>query len=196
MKDRREKQQTVRDLLAEHQGQEKNPLRTQSDKASLQIKEDVMTDQEVNDIKEYNRNITNLDPLYANIKPLHDILVRVYLIEPQLSESGLFLPHTEEVPVKTQNGIGVWNVTTGFPYSTKAVVVAVPDGSNLQPGNIVQLAPNQIKADVVGASNNAIVTVKNAFLHSDRGSVIPPKDVTNQHYGYLLVPYYEVKAVL
>ena len=197
MKDKSVRKTSISDLLLEHQAEEKHPLQMQAEKEASNIKEDGLTEQEVLNITAYNQNITTLDELYSKITPLHDIIVRVYLIEPKISESGLMLPYKDTVPVSTQNGMAKWaEVTHDFPYATKAVVVSVPHGSNLEPGMIVQISPNQVRAEVIGQSNNATIHIKNAFVHVDKGDNYPPKNVTDRHYGYLMVPYYEIKAIL
>ena len=197
MKDKNERKTSVNDLLKKHQSEEKNPLATQEAKAAENLTVEYLEEKDLQAIRDYNSSITELDPMYKSVKPLHEILVRVFLTEPRITESGLILPHREVVPIRTANGIGNWaEVHSDFPYSTKAVVVSVPENSLLKPGMIVQIAPNQVKAEVVGTSNNAFITIKSAFIHADSGETLPPKDVTNKNYGYLLIPLYDIKAIL
>lgn len=197
MKEKSVRKTSINDLLSEHQKSEKAPIAAQVEKATSALNVDYLTEDDLQNIKNYNKNITNLDPLYSSVTPTTDVLIRVFLTEPKITESGFILPHKEIVPIKTANGIANWaEVHSDFPYSTKAVVVAVPNGSNLEAGMIVQISPNQVKAEVVGASNNAFITIKSAFVHADGGEVLPPKDITNRNYGYLLIPFYEIKAIL
>ena len=46
----------------------------------------------VDQVKEYNSKVTDLDPLYTSIKPLQQLVVRAFLIEPKVSETGLITP--------------------------------------------------------------------------------------------------------
>lgn len=145
-------------------------------------------------IRTYNANLTTLDPLYASTQPLAMVLVRVFLSEPSISENGLLIPHRQLVQIPTQNGQAILQeIESPFPYSNKAIVVATPPLSSvLKPGDIVQLHSNPIKAQSQGAGKNASIHIPSAYVRPEKGDTLIPTDVTNQHYGYLLISLGEV----
>lgn len=146
--------------------------------------------------KEYNQNVENLDSNYKSIKPNHQLIVRCFLIEPKVSETGLVTPFKEILEVPTQSGVGTHReFETDWPYATKGVIVSVPNGTqSFKVGDIVQLSPRAVQVALKGKGNNAQVLIANGFMHVDSKLFSPPKDVTNEHYGYILVSPQEVQA--
>ena len=154
------------------------------------------TDEYLEQVKNYNANITNLDPLYTNVQPLHEILVRVYLHEPTVV-GGLVMPYKMGVNIPTRSGQdGYAEVESDFPYRNVAVVVSAPDSNPLKPGDVVTLSRRAIQMNVLGTAANAVVRVEQTFVHPDANLQDSPTDITSRHYGYALVSYFEIKSKL
>jgi len=144
-------------------------------------------------IKQYNKNILELDPEYTKLKPMQKVLVRVFLKELRKTEDGLYLPNTEFVRLKTHAGVGyVGEVESPFPYSQKAVVVSVPDSvTTIKSGDIVYLSNKPIQAVPDGSGNEARITIPNAFIHPELGDDLSTNP-NDRLYGYLQVNYFEI----
>lgn len=197
MKEKQNKQTSIKDLLNEYQTT--NPVDTQNANRQSNIASDTMYTSEFNSkIEEYNSKVTDLDPVYSSVVPLQDILVRVFLVPTEKDENGLIVPIIKPLQIPTKNNMATWGyLENPFPYSTKAVVVSVPtDYTLLKPGDIVQLSSDNIEAKVVGASNDAQVEIKNGYMHPDAENKAHSKDPLDVHYGYLLIPSYQIKAKL
>lgn len=163
----------------------------------LEEKEEITQDQ-LKAIFEYNKNIQNLDTDYSSITPTSKVLVRVFLLEPYTTDNGILEPHTQLLRVPTNSGYGsTVSLESPFPYSNKAVVVAVPPSfSMIKPGNIVQLETNPIKPIVTGSGANASVHVPFAYMHPSAPSFEIPRDSRDKHYGYLLIPFHEISTIV
>ena len=153
-------------------------------------------------IKDYNAKVLELDPLYTNLIPTEKVLVRVYVMETTRSEGGIILEPTVKVPIPTQNGMGqIGHITTPYPYQTKAVIVSAPhmmrkvEDQPYVPGTIVQLSDAPIKVRVLNKEATD-VTIPSAFTHHEWQFPLPPKDMTNRHYGYLLVRKSEINVLV
>lgn len=144
----------------------------------------------------YNKDVTILDKMYTNVQPLHEILVRFFVHEPtKIGE--LVQPYKVMVPIKTKSGVDSYqDMETDHPYMNKAVVISAPESNQLKPGDIVVLSQRAIQMVVIGNGANAVVRVDTGFVHPDAGLHEVPTDPSNEHYGYALVPYHEVKAKL
>jgi hypothetical protein len=144
-------------------------------------------------ILDYNTNVINLDPSYTSLKPINKLLVRVFLKEIKVTESGLIIPNTEMVKRPTHSGYGsIDEVESPFPYSQKAVVVAVPPFvKDIEPGDIVYLNTKPIKPEVVGTGQEAMITIPNAFIHPELGSELTT-DFNSPLYGYLKINYTDI----
>lgn len=195
MKDKKKNQISINDLVAEHRAKDGNPLSKQIDIASESITGEIVSQDMLNAIFEYNRNITNLDPLYTSIKPVSKTLVRIFLFEPSKTESGLLIPYKQTLPAPTQNGMGtLLEMESPYPYSNKAIVVAIPGYSTAKVGDIVQLESQMVR--VAGTGQNAQVVVPYGYMHPDANTFIAPIDSSNRHYGYLLIPTQEISVIL
>ena len=198
-KDKQSNRQTMNDLLAEYKSEEvASPVTKQESLEMEMVKEDTTSKDYLSKLADYNKQYQKVSEKYSKVKPLQNVLVRVMVKEPEISKSGLLTPYKQIVPVPTQNGIAKWaEIESPYPYDTIAVVVAKPDHvTNLNIGDIVILSKNPVEAKVVGGSNDAYVQIPNFFTHPEWKEETPPKDPTNEHYGYLLVPVYEIKAIL
>jgi len=141
-------------------------------------------------IIEYNKSLLVLNPLYSNLKlyNLRDVLVRVFLNEPKLIQNGLLLPGVDQVQVKTQNGQGVKeNIDNPFPFKRLAVVVALNENNqSLKIGDVVLI--NQIFTVAPIPGNSSVLEYQFMFLHHSYNDPFPPKDISNPHFGYAMLP--------
>lgn len=144
-----------------------------------------------NKLIEYNSKIRELDPLYANLKPLStNVIVRMFVNELKKTDSGLLLPNHELVRIRTANNLGTLQIVENpYPYSRRGIVVSVPDGfENIKPGDEVILANRPIHA--TGDGENASIGIPGWFTHPDFTGSVATRDPLNPHYGYVLVDLY------
>lgn len=196
MKEKPTGKTSINDLLNEYKVTD--PVESQKERVVSQIKESNYNLDLFESIERYNSNIMNLDSLYSELQPINDVLLRVFLLVPEKTANGLVVPFKKFVPIPTKAGVGSWaEVESPFPYSTKAIVVSAPiENKYFKAGQIVQLANDQVEAQVVGSGEDAYIRIKNGFMHPDSNLTIAPKDPNNIHYGYLLVPSYEIKTII
>lgn len=189
-KNKPSKKSTMLDFIKENQ----DPLAKQTAIAQTNIHAFKYTEEYNDQVLNYNKNLDNLDPQYTSIKPLHEILVRFYLHEPT-KVGSLVMPFKQVIPTQTKSGIqGYSEVESDFPFRLKAIVVSAPESNPLKPGDKVILSRRAIQMNVIGTGANAKITVDQGFVHPDSMLHECPTDVTNQHYGYALVQYHEIKA--
>lgn len=149
----------------------------------------------------YNERVTTLDEEFTKLKPFNKVMVRVFVNTLDTDSEGLLQPNVQLVPVPTRSGIGnVVEVENPFPYSRKAVVVAVPDGyaNALTVGEVITLAHNQVKPKPVGSGDAFMINIDGAFIHPDFDDMngFPPKDPDHKTYGYLLVDMFQLEVKL
>lgn len=194
MKDKRARQTSINDLVRKHRVND--GLLSQRQIADDNVEESIISQEELNNIYEYNSKVRILDEDYTNIQPLGDVLVRVFLQEPVKTEQGILEPFRQLLPISTPSGVGtLLEVESPYPYSNKAIVVAVPSHyTNLQVGDTIQLKSNPIKPIVTGHGVNAKIFIPAAYLHPSCNSLEVPQDCLNKHYGYLLIPYHEIST--
>lgn len=203
MKDKQAKKVTMNDLVNEYASIEKPVVEKQAElEIEETVKEEFTSEDYLQKLKDYNLQFKQ-DAIFAteeyfNVKPLHNVLVRIAVREPEVTSSGLLKPYKQIVPVPTQNGMANWaEIESPYPYDTLARVIAKPENiSQVSVGDWVILSKNPVEAKVVGRSNEAYLSIPNSFTHPTWKEETPPKDPTNPHYGYLLVPVYEIKAIL
>lgn len=175
-----------------------DPSKAQKEKATSNIHASKYTKEYYDQVIKYNANLLTLDEQYQKVTPLTKILVRPFLIQPDITESGLIFPYKQTIPVPTKSGVGTTkDVESDFPYSPKAVVISVPENNTtLKPGDIIFLSRKAIQMVVIGTAADAELRVENAFVHPDAGLYDLPKDLTNTHYGYVLVEQFQIEAKL
>lgn len=200
MKDKQAKKFSINDLVREYNDtDEKTPLEKQTSLAVESVKIDNIADQYLTSLKTYNDTIVrNLDNDYTKVKPLHNILVRVFVKEPEVTKEGLIKPYKQIVPVPTNNGVANWaEVESPYPFDNLAIVVSVPENvTSLKTGDIIQLSKNPVDAKVIGSGKEAYLNIPNTYALPEYKSLEPTKDPLNKHFGYLLVPYFEIKTIL
>lgn len=195
MKDKPARNAKMIDLLDEYQSQ--SPKQKQVSMSNETAQEELWSQDELQQIKTYNENITNLDELYKSIQPINGYVVRVFLFEPQ-DDSGVLIPYKQLVSVPTQNNMAEYaEIESPYPYSNRAIIVASPPTSQfLKAGDIVQLANNPVKPQVQGRGHNATVAIPSAYIHPDANTFQIPTKPNEQHYGYLFIPIHEIIAKL
>jgi hypothetical protein len=168
----------------------------QADISDENVEEQYLSQEELESIIAYNNNITTLDEDYARVQPMSKILVRSFLLEPNKSEHGLLEPHKQLISIPTNAGVGsLMEIESPFPYSDKAIIVAVPEGyTSIKPGDIVQLESNPIKPVTQGHGANATIFIPHSYMHPDAKSLEIPRNSSDKHYGYLLIPYHEIST--
>lgn len=136
-------------------------------------------------IKEYNNNLSNLDDLYTNLSPFRNIIVRMFHVEAEKTESGLILEPSLPMKEMTQNGIGIRKtMNTPWPYQRRGIVVSVPEYEVwLKPGDIIEVSKHCIIAIKPSVDHEPVLEY--GFTHSEWLSQEPPTDLTNRHFGYL-----------
>ena len=183
---------TMLDFIKENQ----DPLAKQTMIAQSNVHAFKYTDEYMQQVLSYNKNLTTLDPLYTSVKPLHEILVRFYLHEPTLV-GNLVMPYKQTIPVATKSGQGTYtDIESDFPFRMKAVVVSAPESNQLKAGDEILLSRKAIQMNIIGVGANAQLQVDQGFIHPDSNLHDIPTDVSSQHYGYALIQYFEVKAKL
>ena len=153
-------------------------------------------------LKEYNKNVINIDEKYSGITPISDVLVRVF-VNPMEETDGVLKPNTVPVKAPTDSGTGIIGfMENTFPYSQKAVVIATPGTeSTVSVGDIVMLGNSPVRAQGVGKGDNAFIMVPNKFVLPDELKKYPveqplPVDPSDSNYGYLLIRPFDIKAIL
>jgi len=180
------------DLVKENQ----DPKQAQAKRADENLTVDTYTEEEYQKTLAYNDGLKNLNPKYANLKPLQGVIVRCYLFVPRF-EQGMYIPMGVTVNVPTANGMAkAMSVEHKYPYSAKAVVVAVPSHiTSLKAGDVVQLNPKVVQPVAFGDPKTGYKSYQeNQFkLVGDQPSDVPT-DLTHEDYGYLLVPYHQIEC--
>lgn len=136
---------------------------------------------------DYNNRITELDPDYAAFKPYRNMIVRMFLIAPKVNESGI-IESTGDRQVFAQGSQGTWidPQKTSYPFSRKAIVVAVPeDNKTFSPGDIILLDRHMVVTE--RPSKDMPELVKFAFTLPEWPDFHQPTDVKDKHYGYLCI---------
>ncbi len=196
MKLKSNKDFTVRDQLMKYQNEEK----TSKLEREPEVRIDSFDVEKNNKLIAYNEAITNINPVYASLKPIRQVLLRVFTTPAKIDDNGIFVPNTIYVKRVTESGFGYAGETENpFPYSKKAIVVAVPETlkQSLSVGDIVLLSDDQVSAVVAGKGTNAEIIVKNAFVRNDIYTKKQiPSDPENEHYGYILVDYSNIQFKL
>lgn len=201
MRDKRKSKATIMDAVKSNPAPRprKGVLETQTNLHEASIAPTEVTAEMLESVKRYNQNldVTATDELYGSVTPISQVLVKCYLVEPEISESGLITPFTQRVEVPTQSGQGKYeDIELPYLLSPRVKVIAIPaNTSAVKPGDIVQLNDRVIQATVVGNGNNRKPMLHNSFVRVDKTSEYP-KDIEDAHFGYLLVSVSDIKVIL
>lgn len=146
------------------------------------------------DILNYNNNLKNLDELYTGMSPFRNIVVRMYHVIAEKTPGGLVIEPSLPMKEMTQNGIGIRKtMNTPWPYQRRGVVVSVPEYEVwLKPGDIVEVDKHAVQAIKPGVDHEPVL--EHGFTHSSWLSQEPPTDLTNRHFGYILIPHQLILA--
>ena len=153
----------------------------------LEMGEKSYWENKADDIKEYNANLKNLDELYTSMSPFRNIIVRMFHVEAEKTESGIILEPSLPMKEMTQNGIGIRKtMNTPWPYQRRGIVVSVPEYEVwLKPGDIIEVSKHCIIAIKPSVDHEPVLEY--GFTHSSYLSQEPPTDLTNRHFGYLYI---------
>lgn len=137
--------------------------------------------------EDYNKNILNISPEYAEFTPTRKVIVRCYVMEAYTSEAGIFTMPDLEVAEMTANGMSVRRmVPSPWPYSRRAVVVSVPKNFQLyQASDEVLIERHTILAKK--ANENAPFHLPKGFTVDSWHDLEPPHQMDSEHYGYLIL---------
>jgi len=143
--------------------------------------------------KWYNDTITDIDPLYAGLKPLDGYIVRLCVREYMESSTGLLVLAPDMAqsirPGSHTPGEAIRNP---YDFDSVAVVVAVPEfEKKLVPGDKVQVVRPRPEVVV-----DQVVHYENGYAHPDYKLGELPKDTSSRHFGYALIPYNRIKVLL
>jgi hypothetical protein len=148
------------------------------------------TQEEIDKFTAYNEKVTEIDPLYGALKPLHrQVLLRLLVKDfNRKSDDVLSRSKVEKIPIASgvNDNIIYSDVPNPYPFTKKAVVVACAN-DYFKPGELVGL---QDKLTIkFGSQDSGIITVSGAFIHPDYEEDYDnmPEDPEDQHYGYVIV---------
>lgn len=199
-KDKPVKKISMKELIAEKSVKET----PESAIVNEQLESDPLYNDEQNQkLIDYNANIKNINPKYATLVPRFDVLVRVFVQPMEIGENQVLKPNTIPVTAPTNSGVGyIGSMANPFPYTAKAMVVAVPSEiKDLKPGDVVILADSPVKGVAIGRGDQAVVTIPNKFVHPDEVNKYPldnpvPTDPSDENYGYLIIKPYDIKIII
>jgi len=198
MKQKPKSNLSMRNLLSQHQDADVATM--PGNEREIDIKINSLIEEKQEQIINYNKEITTLNPDYTSLKPIRNIIVRVVLKEMERTSSGLLLPTNIFVKRSTEAGYGfMGEMESPFPYSQKAVVVALPLDftGDLKVGQFVYLSKEQVEATAMGKGNNAAIKIANCFTHPELyKSIQIPTEPINEHYGYLKINYFDIDFIL
>lgn len=139
------------------------------------------------EIQNYNDNLNNLDELYTNLSPFRKVVIRMFHVVAEKTANGIILEPSLPMKEMTQNGIGIRKtMNTPWPYQRRGVVVSVPEYEAwLKPGDIVEVDKHAVQAIKPSVDHEPVLEF--GFTHSSWLSQEPPTDLTNRHFGYILI---------
>jgi hypothetical protein len=148
------------------------------------------TPDEIKNFKEYNNNITTLDPYYSSLKPRNrKVLVRVYAKDfEKNSDNVLVYSKTEFLPIVSgvNQSIIYDDFPNPYPLTRKAIIVA-SEVMGLDVGSIVSLSRKPTVG--IGKQDSGYVQVQDSFVHPEKEENYNecPQDASDPNYGYLLI---------
>lgn len=153
----------------------------------------------------YNENIAKHEKRYKDFKPLDKILVRIYRRLPKIISVGdtSLIVDTDSsadyAKVMRQAATGqnftARQVPAEFKFSTKAVVVAVPEyETRIKPDDVVCI--EQLLVQAVAYDGGEEINYQFSFTHPDSNKPVPPSNPNDVDYGYALVPSHVIKGIV
>lgn len=142
--------------------------------------------------KNYNLNLRNLDPDYTKLTPLNSYIVRLAIVEDEITKSNIILPKLINVKAERKSGQGYEEIPDPFRFKSTAVIVSVPKyETTLKPGMLVQIA----YFDMI-ATSDEVVGYQNAYAHPDYNDKIVPRQPDHKHFGYAILPQQMIKVIV
>lgn len=153
------------------------------------------------EINEYNKNITNLDPLYAELKPMRGIIVRMERINMTVLPSGLITEPSVEIIIGTKSGNYIKERRkASYQFRRVGVVVAVSQSFKdmLYPGSIVQVTPDIILPQKPSDEHPEVMPFSFVHHSCDIDIQQPPKSHEDQHFGYFMLkdPMAQIECII
>lgn len=154
-------------------------------------------DEYVKQVDEYNETVRTLNPKYASLKPINQVLVRCYLNKPYISPEGVIQPFPVMVNVPTAMGPKATMIENDYNYDFRAVVVACPDNfTQLKQGQTIIIRESSVRPQVVGDIKNGYFQVMpTAFNYPDGVPMVGAK-LGDEGFGYILINYQDLVAVI
>jgi len=152
-------------------------------------------EKEVEATRLYNESVTTIDPLYGELKPLNGVLVRVFTQEvPEIKEGSLLMMGgTKKIVSDTKSGVGTKSVENDYDKFTRKAFVIASNVNSVPVGSLVQLSPVAITPRYLAAAD--AFYLEHGFTHWSVDDV-PPKNYTNRHFGYFLVPPHLIQCLI
>lgn len=146
-----------------------------------------------NEVREnYNKNIRNLDPRYAEMEPVNSIIVRYLIHVEQKLKSNLIIPNLATAAVPHKSGMVKEGATDPYRFKQVAVIVAVPSYEEFfKPGMLVQC----VSPELIGL-NGEVKGHAAEYLHPDYPSKEGPKNASDPDFGYAIIPSNWIKVII
>lgn len=146
-----------------------------------------------NEIREnYNSNILNLDPRYAEMEPVNSIIVRYMIHVEQKLKSNLIIPNLATTAVPHKSGMVKEGATDPYRFKQVAVIVAVPSyEEHFKPGMLVQC----VSPELIGHSGE-VKGYSVEYLHPDYPGKEGPKNPDSPDFGYAIIPPNWIKVII
>lgn len=175
----------------------KDPLTRQKNSAQAELTATQFDETYVQQVDEYNATLKALDPKFANLIPINQVLVRCYLNKPYISPEGVIQPFPVMVTIPTAMGPKATMVENDYNYDFKAVVVARPPSfSQLLPGQTVIIKESAVRPQVVGDVKNGYFQVMPTAFNYPNGVPMVGTKFGDRDFGYILVNYQDLVAIL
>ena len=154
-------------------------------------------DEYVKQVDGYNGTVQALNPKYASLKPINQVLVRCYLNKPYISPEGVIQPFPVMVNVPTAMGPKATMIENDYNYDFKSVVVACPDNfTQLKQGQTIIIRESAVRPQVVGDIKNGYFQVMpTAFNYPDGVPMVGAK-LGDEGFGYILINYQDLVAII
>lgn len=142
--------------------------------------------------KNYNANLRNLDPDYTKLTPLNSYIVRLAIVEDEITKSNIILPKLVNVKAERKSGQGYDEIPDPFRFKSTAVIVSVPKyETTIKPGMLVQIAHFNMLT-----TSDEVVGYEYNYAHPDYNDKIIPRQPDHKHFGYAILPQQMIKVII
>jgi hypothetical protein len=149
------------------------------------------SEEEIKDYTAYNEKVTELDPVYSSLTPLHKNVILRLIVKDFNKKRDDVLVYSKNDVIPVQSGVNkeiiYMSVPSPYPFTKKAVVVSVNKFCELVPGDLVSLKEKlQIGFK---SQDQGYVSVQGGFVHPDNEEDYDnmPEDSKDQHFGYVML---------